>query len=127
MSISLNSMSKYETRDLPSLLKFVKTKGKLPKKLVFSLAALMEFYKGERGEEIIKLLDDADVLELYKTEWDKCDGTEGDIRKLVSTVLAYKKVWKIDLNEVKGLTDAVSHHLFNINKVGMAQALKKVL
>ncbi|MBX4260618.1 tagaturonate reductase [Clostridium estertheticum] len=127
MSISLNSMSKYETRDLPSLLQFVKTKGELPKRLVFSLAALMEFYKGKRGEEIIKLSDDADVLELYKTQWAKCDGSEVALRKLVTAILAYKKVWKMDLNEVKGLTEAVTHYLLNIEKIGIKEAIKEVL
>ena len=81
MSISLNSMSKYETRDLPSLLEYVKRKGELPKRLVFSLAALIEFYKGKRGEETIKLSDDEDILELYKDVWEKCDGTEAGLKK----------------------------------------------
>lgn len=127
MSISLNSMSKYETRDLPSLLQYVKIKNELPKRLVFSLAALMEFYKGKRGEEVIKLNDDTDVLELYKTAWDNCDGSEVSLKKLVTTVLSYKKVWKMDLNEVKGLTDAVTHYLVSIEKVGTVEAIKEVL
>ena len=127
MSISLNSMSKYETRDLPSLLQFVKAKGKLPKRLVFSLAALMEFYKGKRGEETINLSDDEDVLALYKTAWTTYDGSEAGLKSLVTTILAYKKVWKMDLNEVAGLTDAVTHNLMNIEKLGVAEALKEVL
>jgi len=127
MSISLNSMSKYETRDLPSLLQFVKTKGELPKRLVFSLAALIEFYKGKRGEETIKLSDDADVLELYKAAWDKCDGSEDALKRLVTTILAYKKIWKMDLNDVQGLTQAVTHYLTNIEKLGIGEALKEVL
>lgn len=127
MSISLNSMSKFETRDLPSLLEYVKTKGQLPKRLVFSLAALIEFYKGKRGEEIINLSDDADVLEFYKTAWDNCDGTEVDLREVVTSVLAYQRIWKIDLNEVKGLTQAVAHYLISIEKLGIQEALKEVL
>ncbi|PSM57348.1 tagaturonate reductase, partial [Clostridium diolis] len=51
MSIALNSLSKYKTRDLPSLTEYLKRKGTLPKKLVFSLASLIEFYKGKRGDE----------------------------------------------------------------------------
>ncbi|MCB2290582.1 tagaturonate reductase [Clostridium sp. CS001] len=127
MSISLNSMSKFETRDLPSLLEYVKTKGELPKRLVFSLAALIEFYKGKRGEETINLSDDADVLELYKTAWDNCDGSEVNLREVVTSVLAYQKLWKMDLNEVKGLTQAVTDYLINIEKLGIQEALKEVL
>lgn len=127
MSISLNSMSKYETRDLPTLLEFVKIKGELPKRLVFSLAALIEFYKGKRGQEVTKLSDDEDILELYKAEWNNCDGTEVALRALVTKVLGYKKVWKMDLNEVSGLTDAVTHYLTSIEKLGIGEALKEVL
>jgi tagaturonate reductase len=127
MSISLNSMSKFETRDLPSLLEFVKIKGELPKRLVFSLAALIEFYKGKRGEETIKLSDDEDVLQLYKTAWDNCDGTEVALGNVVTSVLAYQKIWKMNLNEVKGLTQAVTHYLINIEKLGIKEALKEIL
>ncbi|MGV8981267.1 tagaturonate reductase [Clostridium sp.] len=127
MSISLNSMSKYETRDLPSLLEFVKIKGELPKRLVFSLAALIEFYKGKRGEETIKLSDDEDILELYKTLWNNYDGSEIALKNIVTKVLNYKKVWKMDLNEVQGLTEAVTHYLIDIEKLGMKEAIKKVI
>ncbi len=47
MSIALNSISKYKVRVLPSLLKYIELKKQLPEKLVFSLAALIRFYKGE--------------------------------------------------------------------------------
>ncbi|MFT8343253.1 MAG: tagaturonate reductase, partial [Clostridium beijerinckii] len=66
MSIALNSLSKYKTRDLPSLTEYLKRKGALPKKLVFSLASLIEFYKGKRGDKDIQLTDDEDILELFK-------------------------------------------------------------
>ncbi|MFU0825589.1 tagaturonate reductase [Clostridium sp.] len=127
MSIALNSMSKFETRDLPSLLEYVNRKGELPKKLVFSLAALIEFYKGKRGEEDIKLADDDDILELYKTTWGSCDGTEEGLRKVVTTVLGYEKNWKINLNEIEGLTDAVANYLIKIEKLGIKEALKEVM
>lgn len=127
MSISLNSMSKFETRDLPSLLQYVKVKGKLPKRLVFSLAALIEFYKGKRGEENINLADDDHVLELYKEQWSNCDGSDEALKELVTSVLAYERVWKMDLNEVQGLTDTVTHYLISIEKLGIKEALKEVL
>ncbi len=44
-SISLNSISKFKVRVLPSLLEYVKRFGKTPKNLTFSLAKLIEFYK----------------------------------------------------------------------------------
>jgi len=126
MSISLNSMSKYETRDLPSLLRYVKIKGELPKRLVFSLAALMEFYKGKRGAETIKLTDNKDILDLYKVAWSNCDGTPEGLKRLATTILSYEKNWRMNLNEVVGLTDAVTGYLIEIEKLGMKEALKEI-
>lgn len=127
MSIALNSMSKFETRDLPSLLEYINRKGELPKKLCFSLAALIEFYKGKRGEEDIELSDSQDILELYKSLWSSCDGSKAGLKSLVTSVLGYKKNWKIDLNEVDGLTDRVTSYLIKIEEVGIKEALKEVM
>lgn len=127
MSIALNSMSKYKTRDLPSLTEYLKRKGELPRKLVFSLAALIEFYKGKRGNEDIKLADDEHILELYKNLWSECDGSESGLKTLVTKVLAYDRNWGMDLNEIEGLTQSVTDNLILIEKVGMKEAVKSVL
>ncbi|NSB15632.1 tagaturonate reductase [Clostridium beijerinckii] len=127
MSIALNSLSKYKTRDLPSLTEYLKRKGALPKKLVFSLASLIEFYKGKRGEEDIQLADDEDILELFKELWGKHDGTKEGLNKIVTSVLAYEKNWGSNLNEIPNLTDEVSRYLEIIEKVGMKYAVKEVL
>ena len=127
MSISLNAMPKYETRDLPSLLEYYKRNEELPKNLVFSLAALIEFYKGKRGEENIQLSDDSDILELYKNLWSNYDGSEKGLRDLVTTALAYEKIWKMNLNKVPGLTDAVIYYLKNIEALGIIEAIKELI
>lgn len=127
LSISLNSMSKYVTRDLPSLLDYYNRKRELPKKLVFSLAALISFYKGKRGEEEIQLADDQDVLDLFKVQWSQYNGTIDSIKDIVSNVLGYEKVWEIDLNQVPGLTTAITNDLFRIETMGMKKALESLL
>lgn len=127
MSIALNSMSKFETRDLPSLLEYKNRKGELPKRLLFSLASLIEFYKGKRGNEDIKLADNQDILDLYKSLWSNYDGTETGLKKIVTSVLGYEKNWKMDLNKVEGLNDAVTSYLSKIEKLGIKEAVKEVL
>ncbi|MDK2805888.1 MAG: tagaturonate reductase [Thermoanaerobacterium sp.] len=126
-SIALNAMSKYETRVLPSLLEYVKRFGKLPKKLVFSLASYMEFYKGNRGSETIPLSDEPEILEMYQNLWKNFDGSYDGIKYIVTRVLEYDKVWKMNLNEVKGLNDAVTEYLYLIEKNGIKESLKEVL
>ncbi|WP_238900345.1 tagaturonate reductase [Clostridium sp. YIM B02500] len=127
MSIALNSLSKYKTRDLPSLTEYLKRKGTLPKKLVFSLASLIEFYKGKRGDEDIQLADDEDILELFKELWEKYDGTKEGLNKIVTSILAYEKNWGSNLNEIPNLADEVSRYLEIIEKVGMKEAIKEVI
>ncbi|WP_419954005.1 tagaturonate reductase [Neobacillus niacini] len=127
LSISLNSMSKFKTRDLPSLLDYYNWKRQLPKKLVFSLAALISFYKGKRGEEEIPLADDQDVLDLFNLQWSQYNGTIDSIKDIVTNVLRYEKVWEMDLNQVPGLTAAITKDLFDIETMGMKKALESVL
>nr|WP_312292058.1 tagaturonate reductase [Clostridium chromiireducens] len=127
MSIALNSMSKYKTRDLPSLTEYLNRKGVLPKKLVFSLAALIEFYKGKRGEEVIQLADDEDILELYKELWSNFDGSNEGLKTIVTSVLAYEKNWGMDLNGIPNLTEEITKYLILIETLGMKEAIKEVL
>lgn len=127
MSIALNSMSKFETRDLPSLLEYLDRKGTLPNKLCFSLAALIEFYKGKRGDEDIALKDGQDVLGFYESLWSKYDGNDNSLRDIVINVLGYKAIWKRDLNEIPGLTDKVFDYLIDIENLGIKNAVRKVM
>jgi tagaturonate reductase len=126
MSIALNSWSKFETRVLPSILEYKKRKGSVPQHLAFSLAATIAFYKGKRGEEAIALNDDAAAVELLKNAWASFDGSEKSIKEIVTKVLGYEKNWKMNLNEVEGLNEAVTKHLFNIEKHGAKKAIEMI-
>ncbi len=61
-SISLNSVSKFKVRVLPSLLEYIKRTGKKPQNLIFSLAKLIEFYKNGTPT------DDNSIIEYMKNE-----------------------------------------------------------
>jgi tagaturonate reductase len=127
LSISLNSVSKFRTRDLPSLLEYYNTKQELPEKLVFALASLIAFYKGKRGEADIPLADDEDVLERFAQQWSTYDGTFESITGIMKNVLSYEKVWEQDLNTVPGLTEAVAKNLYEIQTKGMEEAVQGIL
>jgi tagaturonate reductase len=60
-AISLNSVSKFKVRVLPSLLEYRKRFETSPKSLIFSFAKLIDFYKTDMTQ------DDADVVEFMKT------------------------------------------------------------
>lgn len=126
-SIALNATSKWETRNLPTVLKYYKLTGTLPQKQVFSLAAMIAYFKGEMNGMNYPVQDDQWILDFYKEAWAACDGTPVSIQKLVEKVLALDKVWKQDLNLIPGLTAQVSHDLYLIEQVGMREAVKMVL
>ncbi|MGL5203486.1 MAG: tagaturonate reductase [Cetobacterium sp.] len=122
MDISLNSMAKYKSRILPQVLELNNRTGKLSKKLLFSLAALIRFYKGVRENgDAIQLRDDKHHLDMYKELWET-----NNYNEIVKTVLGLESHWDTDLNAVEGMTDLVAKYLENIDKVGVAKALKEV-
>lgn len=122
MDISLNSMAKYKSRILPQVLELNSRTGKLSKKLLFSLAALIRFYKGVRENgDAIQLRDDKHHLDMYKELW-----MTNNYNEIVKAVLGLENHWDTDLNKVEGMTDLVAKYLEIIDKVGVAKALKEV-
>ena len=131
LSISLNSVSKWRARCLPSFLGYIEQKKTLPAHLTFSLAALMAFYTGSeirdgalighRGEEEYKIMDDAAVLEFFAANSSK------DAKDFTEAFLAREDFFGQNLNEIEGLTDAVSEYLEDIRKLGMREAIRKNL
>ncbi|WP_109830961.1 tagaturonate reductase [Reichenbachiella versicolor] len=110
MSISLNSVSKFKTRVLPSLTQYVDLKGELPQKLVISLSALIAFYKGNVGGKEIALNDDASVLEFAASAWSEYTDV-ASLKSVAESFLGNESFWGQDLNKITGLTDAVAENL----------------
>ncbi|MBR5307502.1 MAG: tagaturonate reductase [Clostridia bacterium] len=78
-SISLNSVSKFKVRVLPSILEYIKRKNAMPETLLFSFAKLIEFYKVGTPN------DDEKVMAFMKNE-------------SVKDILANKAFWDEDLS-----------------------------
>jgi len=125
MSISLNSISKFKTRVLPSILEYQKRKNALPEKLVLSFAALIAFYKGEVNGKTIALNDDKEVLDFFNTTWSGYNGSEDSLNTLATTVLSKSDFWGQDLTEIAGLTEDVARNIGVILNGGMKAALAK--
>jgi tagaturonate reductase len=125
LSISLNSVSKWKVRVLPSLLDYVETFGQLPPSLTFSLAALIRFYdgtpvsarelRGLRAGQPYPIRDDADILAFFAAEW-QAYHAGGELKKLVKAVLANTHFWGRDLTKIKHFTGAVESHLKQLVK-----------
>ncbi len=127
LSISLNSMSKYKTRVLPSLLGYVENEGELPTILSLALASTIVFYKGERDGVAIPLKDDEPILALYKDLWSTYDGSEASVERIVAGVLSYEALWTKDLTLVPHLLDQVTSYVSGILNQGMQEVVKEVI
>ncbi len=121
MSIALNSISKYRERVLPTVKKYIARENKLPEHALFSLASLIKFYGGKRGEEDIALNDNPEYLEFFKDVYSK--GLSS--KELVHAVLSNTSFWGEDLTLIPGVEDKVLECYDLISKKGMKEALKK--
>ncbi|MED4225922.1 tagaturonate reductase [Neobacillus cucumis] len=126
LSISLNSLSKFKTRNLPTLLEYVNRIGKPPKLFVFSLSSLFYFYRGKRGEDEIILDDKHEVLKLFKELWGKYEKNQIDLNEFAATILAEEQLWDMDLTIIPGLTQDIASNLQSIDSNGIKAALKEV-
>jgi tagaturonate reductase len=136
ISISLNSVSKWKVRVLPSLLDYRAKFGALPPALVFSLAALIHFYngvgtsdrmlRGARKGEPYPIRDDLDILSFFEKRWHAFSHNR-DLRALVTVVLANDLMWGKDLTVIPGLIDAVTAHLQTILLEGPRKAAAAVV
>ena len=129
LSISLNSVSKWRARCMPSFLGYIENEGKLPAHLTFSLAALMAFYTGTeiRDKALIghrdgaeyNILDDAAVLEFFAANSSK------DTAEFAHATLSNVDFWGQDLSAIAGVEEAVTTYLSDIRALGMRAALEK--
>ncbi|PIA77482.1 altronate oxidoreductase [Gaetbulibacter sp. 4G1] len=122
MSISLNSISKFKTRVLPSILEYIKRNNRLPKRLLFSLAALIAFYKGDRDGEKILLNDNQEVLEFFNRQW-----KTNDLSLIVKATLQNIGFWEVDLTQFDGFLETTTVNLEAIINKGMKTALDNLM
>ncbi len=124
-SIALNSMSKWETRNLCSLKDYVAKQEQLPSHLVFSLACLFVFYRGEFNGKAMPVQDDAIHIDFMKNTWQQYDADKDTLR-LAQSVLAYKSLWGSDLNDIDGLAEQLAQYIDGILSEGVVAMLNEL-
>jgi tagaturonate reductase len=121
--ISLNSLSKWMTRDYPSLADSLKREGKLPARLSFSLAALLVLYRGNYNGLQFTINDTPEHVAFIQHEW----STMNSYKTLATNILSNTAIWNTDLTTLDGLNDTVAGYLETIMEQGIEQALKQVI
>lgn len=112
ISIALNAVSKYKVRVLPSVLEYHKRTGKLPERLLHSLAALILFYRGEWNGKNILLNDAPEVLSFFRETW-----LQHDVPEVVEAVLSNTSLWDTDLTKLEGLTALVTEKVERLQQL----------
>jgi tagaturonate reductase len=119
-SIALNSWSKFAARVMPQLLRYVDVNaGRMPRRLVLALAATMVLYRGG----VIELQEDKASLDWFAAAWAKVDAGEWSLAQLASGWLANRALWGKDLNDVPGLTYALTVALEQVKRQGVRELL----
>lgn len=101
-SISLNSVSKFTARVLPTVNDYIDKKNLMPKPLVFSLACLIEYYKAN------EVTDSEYAVDYIKNN---------DIKSILSNT----DLWGQDLS---GMLDTVNESLERIHRDGIREAIR---
>ena len=130
LSISLNSISKWRARVLPSIKDTLAEGGNLPPWLTYSLAALLAFYRstekgegcllGKRGQDVYEIRDDADKLDFIAAHADET--TEVYAKSVMEQV----DWWGEDLTKLPGFFDAVLKNLRLIEEKGAGQRIHEL-
>ncbi|MFV8359963.1 tagaturonate reductase [Flavobacterium sp. LS1P3] len=112
--IALNSISKFKVRVLPSLLGYYNSNKKLPTNLTFSLACLIQFYKGTWSDEALPVKDSPEVVEAFKNAWQL-----GSLDLVATKILSNDEFWGEDLTKINGLSKAMVLALNEIEANGI--------
>jgi tagaturonate reductase len=136
LSITLNSVSKYKARVLPSLRKYLNLQEHLPTHLTFALASLIVFYRGTeikdgtligyRNGKEYPIKDSQPILEKFAALWsafDHSDGSSAAVRVLTDEVLSQAEWWGKDLRNISGLSSAVARYTTAILTQGPRAAI----
>ncbi len=118
-TISLNSLSKWETRNFPTVLDNWKKAGKVAEKELFTFAALLTLYSGKVD---FTPDDTAEHVEFIQKVWNS-----DDVEATVKAIVENRNIWTVDLTEVEPFVEKVVGYVKVILAEGMAAALKKML
>ena len=117
-TISLNSLSKWEARNYPTVKDNFFKAGKLAQHELFTFAALLTLYSGKSG---FQPDDTAEFVEFIQKSWNSED--------IVATVekIVKSNIFTVDFSEVEGFVEGVAKYVADIEELGMKEALNKFL
>lgn len=129
LDISLNSVSKFNARCLPTMLAYLDRFGTLPSHVVFGLTALIRFYDIEKTEDgYMGHREDGSTYLVRDTEENMaffCEAwKDRDADTAVQKALSNTALWEgRDLSQIPGLVEQVQSQMRQIKEVGIRVAI----
>jgi tagaturonate reductase len=119
--ISLNSISKFKARLLPTLEEYHEAKGTLPDCIVRGFSGLIRFYrvnemkgsyigKSFAGKDYV-VKDDIKTIEFFQEQWLRYDKGEVPLRQLIEATLSNQYLWGKDLSDIPNLGNEICQYL----------------
>ena len=119
ISISLNSVSKWKARLLPTLKDAVAAEGHAPALVAYSFAALLWFYRGQAERGPYPLRDDPASLAIFAAAW----AGSGKPADVALALMRETTMWGEDLSAIPTFADAVASAITDISVFGVRGAL----
>ena len=118
-SISLNSLSKWEARNYPTVRDNWFKAQRIAAHECFTFAALLTLYSPKSGFEPD---DTKEFVEYIRANWDSAD-----IEATVTKIVKESGIFTVDFSEVPGFIPAVAGYVRDMEALGMKGALEKFL
>ena len=118
-SISLNSLSKWEARNYPTVRDNWFKAQRIAARECFTFAALMTLYSPKSGFEPD---DTKEFVEYIRANWDSAD-----VGATISKIVKESGIFTVDFSEVPAFVPTVAGYVRDIEALGMKDALKKFL
>ncbi|WP_274653537.1 tagaturonate reductase [Paenibacillus humicola] len=118
--ISMNGVSKFKARLLPTLESYAEQRGAVPRRIAQALAGLLRLYKVKRTENGFEgrnllggsyaVRDDTAVLGEFEAAWAAAD-RGASAADMAAALLGNEAIWGTDLTRIGGLADTVAEFL----------------
>lgn len=120
--ISLNSLSKWETRDFPTVKDNFTQKNESAKLVTFSFASLLVLYSGKSAATAFTPNDTPEFVAFIQSTFNA-----NDIKTWVEGIVSNKRIWKEDFTTVPFFASEVTSYVELILNNGMKAALATIL
>ncbi len=126
LSIALNAMPKFITRVLPSITDYHERHHRFPKRIIFSFAALLCFYKGSVNGKKIPLKDDPVTLDFFRGLWADYSPSPESALELVRKALNFQYLWGTSATGLQASAQQLADYLYLIETKGVREAMRSL-